>query len=313
MLFIAGGAIFWQWQEKNPNARSGDFLPWREKQSGYPLINPLLGCQFSEDVAATDLLPLKESISKIIATGNKSDDVAFYFRRLNDGAWTGINEEREFDPASLLKVPLAIAYLRYAEHYSGVMDKTLVWEGNDYNEGENIQSLRAIASGKPYTVTQLLEAMLTESDNNAFLALYHNIYKKFLTDVYGELGLSVSADGQVSTVSPKQYSLFFRILYNASYLNRENSEYAMDMLSRSSFQNGIAKPLPRDVVVAHKFGERGDSKNPSEKELHDCGVVFYAKNPYILCVMTQGPDFGSLENLIQKISARVFAYVSGGK
>jgi beta-lactamase class A len=312
MLLAAGVVIFWQWRsQRSSDNPAGDFLPWREKQSEYPLINPLLGCQFAEETAAASLAPLKRSVAATIAANSSVSDAAFYFRRLASGAWTGIDENRGFDPASLLKEPLMIAYLRYSERYSGVLDKTLIWSSNDYNSNQNIRPPKTIVIGRPYTVAQLIEAMIVNSDNNAFLALYHNIYPKFLVDVYNELGLVVSADNQVNTISPKQYSLFFRILYNASYLDRENSEYALDVLSHSSFQDGIAKPLPRSILIAHKFGER--SKGAGDKELHDCGIIFYDNDPYILCVMTRGTDFKSLEDLIQKISAEVFEYVSGGK
>jgi hypothetical protein len=40
-------------------------------------------------------------------------------------------------------------------------------------------------------------------------------------------------------LSVKDMATFFRILYNASYLGRENSEYALKLLSQVDFNNGL--------------------------------------------------------------------------
>ena len=58
--------------------------------------------------------------------------------------------------------------------------------------------------------------------------------------------------------------------------------------------------LPKNIIVAHKFGESGELGK--EVQLHDCGIVYSPQHPYLICVMTKGKDFKNLENVIRSIS-----------
>jgi len=94
-----------------------------------------------------------------------------------------------------------------------------------------------------------------------------------------------------------------RILYNSSYLNFEMSNKALMLLTQTDFPNGLVAGVPDSVVVAHKFGEQ---KNGDEQQLHDCGIVYYQENPYILCVMTKGYEIPELASIIKEISQQVY-------
>ena len=69
--------------------------------------------------------------------------------------------------------------------------------------------------------------------------------------------------------------------------------------------------MPSDIQIAHKFGERGIARvgKPEQKQLHDCGIVYYPKRPYLLCVMTRGEDFDKQARIIQDISKIVYTKV----
>jgi beta-lactamase class A len=102
------------------------------------------------------------------------------------------------------------------------------------------------------------------------------------------------------------YAIFFRVLFNASYLDKEYSEKAMELLAQSDFNDGLVAGLPRGVIVAHKFGERGNLPGSSDYQLHDCGIVYYPNHPYLLCVMSRGNDIQHLENSIAQVSRFVY-------
>jgi hypothetical protein len=46
-----------------------------------------------------------------------------------------------------------------------------------------------------------------------------------------------------------------------------------------------------------------------EVQLHDCGIVYYPKRPYILCVMTRGEKMDVLPKVIKEISTEVYRNV----
>jgi hypothetical protein len=58
------------------------------------------------------------------------------------------------------------------------------------------------------------------------------------------------------------------------------------------------------IKVAHKFGERTLEKGT--QHFHDCGIVYYPRHPYLLCVMTQGRDIEAQSRAIASISTFVF-------
>ena len=59
----------------------------------------------------------------------------------------------------------------------------------------------------------------------------------------------------------------------------------------------------KNIPVAHKFGER---ELPNADQLHDCGIVYVPKHPYLLCVMTRGDSLTNLTTVIAGLSEVVY-------
>ncbi len=89
------------------------------------------------------------------------------------------------------------------------------------------------------------------------------------------------------------------------------SAKALTYLVNSEFKEGIAGGVPSEIKVAHKFGER--TLSADLKHLHDCGIVYYPDNPYILCVMTRGNNYQELSNIIKTISKMTYDEVESRK
>jgi beta-lactamase class A len=287
------------------------------------LINPLLACNIGESSGYEELKPLKQKLEKLTSqqkSNGLTERVSVYYRSLNDGHWTGINEDDEFVPASLIKVPLLIAYMKMAESDPKILDQEYTYDAEDKDENQGVQKPPTpFIKGKAYTVRELLFRMIAYSGNNSHLVLAQHVDPSYLIEVYTDLGLSHSDFSQANitnnSVSPKAFSTFLRILYNASYLNHEYSQQALQLMVDSTFNDGLVAGLPSYIKVAHKFGERTIIDNSkinkiSFRELHDCGIVYYPSNPYLLCVMTQGDDFNNLKTVIKDISQTVYEDVA---
>jgi len=61
-------------------------------------------------------------------------------------------------------------------------------------------------------------------------------------------------------------------------------------------------------MVASRFGERAHGP-AGAKQLHDCGIVYCPRRPYLLCVMTRGDDFQELTGTIRDLSRLVYSDV----
>jgi len=283
----------------------------------YRLISPLLLCSSTETTNVAPYQSLEQKIQSLVTaaknTGNVSD-VSVYFRDFK-GNWLDINGVEQYAPASLLKVPIMIAYLKASESNPSILTQQLTYNGlNDENDAETFATSSDLTPGT-YTIDQLLKAMIVYSDNNAATLLYNNMNKDWLSEVYSDLGLTLTPGGSADTqnITAKQYSYFFRILYNATYLTPADSEKALDLLTGPDFPQGMESTVPSDVPVANKFGER-TLLTPAgvvlQRELHDCGIIYAPSGPYLLCIMTRGKDFPSLVSVIDSISSTVYQAIT---
>jgi len=310
-IFLAGGAAGWLASSVSsggldlPPDEESSRLVQEVRQGGYKYINPLLECEFTQSSRLGVAVPfgaeLKRYVNDRLAEA-KLSHISVYFRDLNLGPWLGVNEKENFSPASLLKVPILMGYMKMAEMDAGLMNKKLLFEGDPEKTRQNIEPGRNIELGKEYTVNELLYRMIAYSDNHAKNLLVMHMPPETLDRVYLDLGIEIpGVRSSEDFMSVRDYASFFRVLYNASYLNKESSEKALMLLSESEFKEGLAAGVPVGVQIAHKFGERGFADSMT-KQLHDCGVVYYPGNPYLLCVMTRGTDLAVQKTIIAGIS-----------
>jgi len=287
------------------------------KNFNYKYINPILEC--NPDISLNNkLTPLKKNIESIITKEINNKNISFasvYYRDLNSGPWFGINEREFFSPASLVKVPILIAYLKKAETDPTILQKKLVVT-NDPTSGNNIQNVKpsqATVTAAEYTIDKLLEGMIVYSDNNAYNTLTQNLTVDEIMKVYQDLDVDISKafsnpNGNIITI--KAYASFFRILYNASYLNQDMSEKALRLLNQVEFKDALVAGVPKNISVAHKFGER-KYLDTNEIQFHDCGIVYLPQNPYLLCIMTKSTkSMNQTVNLIKEISQTVYKDIS---
>jgi beta-lactamase class A len=283
------------------------------RESGYQFISPLLECETGQEVGSGVLQPTIEEIRNKINLYKERGVVTYvsvYFRDLNNGPWFGINEASTFEPASLFKVPLLIAYLKKADQDPTVLYQEIEFQFDQEVVEQNLKPQVSLEPGKYYTVEELLEQLILESDNHVLKLLYDGIDEDYLVEVEKDLGLFNNSPSK-NKVTVKNYASLFRVLYNSSYLSRANSEKALEILSRTKFAQGIPSSLPEEMVVAHKFGERSIYNNGSlvEKQLHDCGIVYYPNHPYLVCIMTRGSDNQKLTGVIRDIAGTIYAAV----
>ena len=87
------------------------------------------------------------------------------------------------------------------------------------------------------------------------------------------------------------------------------SEKALSYMSEVDFKQGLVAGVPGGIAIAHKFGEKTVGASGEIKQLHDCGIVYYPNNPYLLCVMSRGDSFEYLDDTIREISHIVYEEV----
>ncbi len=273
--------------------------------SGYSFVKPLMFVD--NECEGDNLASTKQEVNEIIQNYKSLQGVisaSVYIRDYNEGTWTSINDEEQYEPGSLFKVPILIAYLKMEELNPGTLEKELFFD-RPFAMDKNVAfKSKSIQIGQKYKVHELLNYMITYSDNNATALLNNNLKPEVLTKLFNDLGLKIpDINAKHYYFSAKQYSLFIRALYNASYITIEHSEYAAELLSTCEFKDGLLSGLPKGTKIAHKFGESG---TPQEMQLHESGIVYLKNKPYLITVMTKGKDNKTLSKLIGEISAKVY-------
>ncbi|MEK7100775.1 MAG: serine hydrolase [Patescibacteria group bacterium] len=284
------------------------------REGGGVYTNPLLECDVAQGAIdapkARFERDLESKVEDMLARPSITE-VAVYYRDLNNGPSFGINQDKEFFPASLLKTPLMMAFLKHAETRPGFLTQRVTYQRSEAPESAH-QTIRpdvALVSGEEYTVEQLLEHLIKYSDNDALTALYPLLPEKEYVSLFDRLGVKgVNLSDAQTTLTVVEYSTFFRVLYNASFLSQEMSEKALELLVGATYDGGLSGGVPRSVPVAHKFGERdlGDGFY----QLHDCGIVYEPQKQYLLCVMTRGKNQNELSSVIKEISKYTYEQVS---
>ncbi len=283
------------------------------RQGGWKLINPLLEIEQAQEVIEdTELLPFKNRLDRFIQKNLRKkwgDEVSVYFRELNDGLAFTVGEDEQFYPASLLKVPEMMSILKRAEADPKFLKKKIAYDRSDLKSAQNTDVAEPLVFGRSYSIEEMLKRMIIYSDNISSLLLEETMNPRDLRRVYDDLGVPDPYDLNDQSgfeMSTETYSSFFRILFNASYLSKENSEKALEYLSQTTYKKGLVAGVPPDIAVSHKFGLR---KINGVKQLHDCGIVYYPGHPYLLCIMTSGPVPEYLDTTIGEISHFIYGEI----
>lgn len=281
----------------------------------YVFINPLLECntEFEDSVFPN---AIKRTLTNYIDKSISQKEItaaAVYYRDLNNGPWFSINGSALFTPASLIKVPIMMVYYKKAENEPGILETLLEVkeEMPNISQDDEFKPDRQLVVGNKYTIDELINHMIIYSDNTAYKVLKDNLTISEFNEVFSDLGIDIVpivGNPNEKVLSLVEYSSLFRVLYNSSYLSRQYSERALKLLSEVVYDGGIVGGVPNEVVVSHKFGERSN-ENTNEKQLHDCGIVYSERNPYLLCIMTRGTEFDKLSSAIREISRLTYGAV----
>lgn len=278
----------------------------------YELLNPRRRCE-SEPEKTREYDELMHFVMAEIdmwTSQKKVNQVTVHFRDLDSGNVFTIGANERFAPASLLKVPIMISLLNYAQNHPDVME-TMITIDPAYLEGQNIlDPEKTLIAGKQYSVKEIMRRMIVYSDNASKNVLHTHMEKLVpgSTDqTFVDLGIALQNPDGSSYITIKSYAGMLRALFNASYLDRKHSEEALELLTQTDFAEGLESGIPDNMKIAHKFGYLDIS--PQEQQLHDCGIVYYPGTPYLLCIMTRGSNPDLNIEVISTISKTVFAEI----
>lgn len=275
-------------------------------QKGYKNIQPLLlANQAGESPAFSSL---KAQVQNVISDNQRLgllSTATVYLSSLSDGRWMYINPNEMYSPASLIKVPMLMTFLKESEANLALLDKKIMFDASNAVPTQTYTT-QSLKNGNSYTVRELLRYMVAYSDNNATKLLNQMVVVKDFVKTFTDFNLpEPNVSDRNYKIGAREISNFYSALFYATYVSRTNSEFGMELLTQCDFKDGMTKELPASVRVAHKFGEWGDNRI-NVHELHEVGIVYLEGKPYLLTVMTRGNYTKDLTAVISKISRLVY-------
>ena len=272
---------------------------------GYKLIRPLMTAE--PTCESSKYQNIKLEVEKKIDDYKKSGQLisaSVYLRDFELADWICVNDTETYLPGSLIKVIGMITYLKMAEAHPGLLDKKLTFDSPKEFIPNQTFSSKQVELGKTYTIKELLKYMIAYSDNNATYLLNKNADLQTFKKVFKDFNIpSPDFTNNKYKITVKDFSLFFKIIYNAGYLTIEDSEYAAELLEECDFSEGFKKGVPQNVKIIHKFGEMGDA---TTRQLHESGIFYVENKPYLLTVLTKGYDVKKMPQVLSSISKIVY-------
>jgi beta-lactamase class A len=261
-----------------------------------------------ENYLLTDFKPLQENIQDYISINNLN--VSVYVLNMRNSASFGINSTKGYEPASLNKLPVAILILKKVEDGQLKLDGYLPITDEDRDDKSGtLYNTSAVQM----TVKDLLQHMLSESDNTAFrvleqqitledlqkLSVYLNYYTK-------DISYTPPIVNNTYQITPKSTSNLFMSLYLSSILTPEDSEMILKFLTDSTFDISRYSNLPDDILIAQKYGTY---YTENQSDFHDCGVMYIGADRIYYGIMTQGMDEEKAPVVIGDIVNKIYNYV----
>lgn len=284
--------ILWQISSQKTNT----FAALKER---YPLLAERV-LQDEQNDVITNFLPLRQQIDKEVAP--YQDEFAMYFEYLPTGTSIGVNQDSEFTAASLLKVPVVMAYYHKREAEKIILDPEVTIE--DHHLNKKFGEFYKKGAGAKVKLSEAVTQSLTKSDNTASLLLADQISDDDFRFVYEGLDIPLALKGDNPILTAEQYTSILKALYYSSVLTQDNSQEILHLLTQSKFDDYIPSGVPDHVLIAHKIGL-------IDKQIYqDCGIIYVPQRPYIVCMISKSKKKVAKER-IGKLSKMIYTYVSG--
>ena len=187
------------------------------------------------------------------------------------GKTASLNADRRFVAASLSKLYALLTLYRLASQGELSLDDEITMRSNDvwaYGTGVLAKYPNKYPVGYTMTLRECARFMIKESDNTAELMLNRHLGEKRIEAELDRIGAhSTRYWNPINTTTPNDILLVLKNIADPSYTSPRLSEEMLELMTDTSFEERLPRPLPEDTRVAHKIGSY-------ESTFSDAGIVF---------------------------------------
>lgn len=209
---------------------------------------------------------------------------------LSTGWEVAFNDRVMLPSASLVKVPIMISYFYAAEEGKINLNDNIILKSADKVAGSKV--LGKEPAGSVFTVEELFDPMITQSDNAAANMLIDRLGLDTLNSYFKKLGLKNTnlarkmmdfkerSEGEENYTTAQDMAYLLEQLYYAKFINKDVSGKCLGLLGQQKINDRIPRKLPKGTLVMHKTGLENHV-------CHDIGIVSTNKGNFLICVLVK--------------------------
>lgn len=240
-------------------------------------LNEFIAC-YKEPVSINDFSEkLRNKFNEIESFFiNSNNTASFSYEDLYSGLHISYNENQTYFSASTIKAPV-ILYI-YHLAINGKLDLNQLVTYNSYHFVEGSGSIQFQPYGKQYTIKELTEKAIIESDNIAYKMLTSIVNLNEIKSFWKNLGSDTfwtnnNIWGQTNT---KDGIIYMKELYKFTKNNTEISDELLNLYFSSVCK--LININDNSIKIAHKSGWNSAT-------IHDIAIV-YDSEPYVIAIDT---------------------------
>jgi beta-lactamase class A len=224
------------------------------------------------------------------------------------GKTVSLNADRRFVAASLSKLYALLTLYRAASRGELSLDDEITMRYSDvwaYGTGVLYRDPNKYPVGYTMTLRECAKFMIKESDNTAELMLNRYLEEERIEAELHRIGAdSTRYWHPINTTTPNDILLVLKKIADPSYTSPQLSAEMLELMTNTTIEGRLPRPLPEETRVAHKIGSY-------ESTFSDAGVVFPEESggtgqEYYIVVFSEGAPQEEARETIQDLSLATY-------
>lgn len=265
--------------------------------------------QMQAPYISSEIIDLSKTL-KVIAKKYPQIEPTVMVWDFETGAWAGINPDKSFSAASIIKIPVLIELFKSIENNEMKIYDTMAL--TDYFRAEGSGGLQYQRTGNEYSLDYLARTMIENSDNSSTNMLIAKLGSMVdMNRVIRKWGLKNTRINNwlpdmagTNTTTARDLVTMLYNLDTPSFLSLKSRDRIFDYMGNVKNDRLLKAGLPANASIIHKTGDIG-------KTLGDAGIVHtHTGRRYIIAVMANRPyNSPAGKNYIIETSSVVYDYM----
>lgn len=225
---------------------------------------------------------LYRRLFELVDTNKESPDkmkfkTCFYVSDLYTGMTLSFNANDPIISESLIKAAMGLYVIKQIESGAASFDDKVVYNKEKHYRGGG-GTIKYAEDGSTFTVRELMEKMITISDNVAYIMIHSHFGYEGYNNMISAMGCTKWLDHytKFGYFRAKEMGAIWREIYRM-YCETDIGKWYMELLKKAN-HSFFDDSMYDSYTIAHKAGWGAEAQNES-------GVVF-AEHPYTVAVLT---------------------------